>query len=221
MLCSWIFYDSPWGMLGLPAITVFWCGRKGRLHREQEGERMRQECKEMLQMLATSLQAGYSVERAFQETERELAVMYGRESRLRPALEKMNRLVSVNHPVEEAFLDMALELDVEEAVSLGYIFRQAKRMGGDYGKIIRDTAEKLEEKMRTHQEIQTMIAQKRLELQIMCAMPALILCYIRGTSYDFISPLYHNAAGVLIMSGCLILYGAMILLGDRLIRIEI
>ena len=33
---------------------------------------MQQECKELLQMLSASLQAGYSVERAFSDAEREL-----------------------------------------------------------------------------------------------------------------------------------------------------
>lgn len=105
--------------------------------------------------------------------------------------------------------------------SLGYIFCQAKRAGGDYGELIRSTAEKLEENLRTKQEIQTMTAQKRLELRIMSVMPVGILCYIRITSPDFISALYHNTSGVFIMSICLVVYGAMIALGDRLIRIEV
>lgn len=175
----------------------------------------------MLQLLSSSLQAGYSVERAFVETEKEIFLMYREKSLLLPELKKMNRLVSMNRPVEKAFLTLALHAKLDEMSSLGYIFSQAKRAGGDYGELIRSTTQKLEENLRTKQEIQTMTAQKQLELQIMSAMPALILLYIRITSYDFILPLYHNPAGILLMSMCLVLYGAMILLGDHLIRIEI
>ena len=118
-------------------------------------------------------------------------------------------------------MELAIHAGLDEMTSLGYIFRQAKRAGGDYGELIRGTAGKLEENLRTKQEISTMVAQKKLELQIMSAMPAMILIYIRVTSYDFISPLYHNMPGVLMMSICMAVYGAMVALGDRLIRIEV
>lgn len=220
-VCSWIFYDSWWGMLWIVGVLPFWCRRMEKRRQERKKCRMRQECREMLQLLSSSLQAGYSVERAFAETEKELCLMYREESLLLPELEKMNRLVSVNRPVEEAFLTLALHVKLDEMSSLGYIFSQAKRTGGDYGELIRSTAGKLEENLRTKQEIQTMTAQKQLELQIMSAMPAMILFYIRLTSYDFISPLYHNLVGILLMSICMIWYGVMILFGDRLIQIEI
>ena len=152
---------------------------------------MQQECKELLQMLSASLQAGYSVERAFSDAERELEAICDRDSLLLAELRKMNRLVKVSRPVEDVFLDLAEKTGLDEMVSLGYIFRQAKRTGGDYGRIMRDTARKLEEKLRTTQEIAAMTAQKQLELRIMCLMPVLILVYVRCTSFDFIAPLYH------------------------------
>ena len=182
---------------------------------------MQQECKELLQMLSASLQAGYSVERAFSDAERELEAICDRDSLLLAELRKMNRLVKVSRPVEDVFLDLAEKTGLDEMVSLGYIFRQAKRTGGDYGRIMRDTARKLEEKLLTTQEIAAMTAQKQLELRIMCLMPVLILVYVRCTSFDFIAPLYHNLAGVLVMTACMIFYGSMILLGDRLVQINV
>ena len=70
--CSWIFYDSSWGMAWLIFIVPFWCWLMARQRREKRRNRIQQESKELLQMLSTSLQAGYSVERAFCEAEREL-----------------------------------------------------------------------------------------------------------------------------------------------------
>ena len=68
---------------------------------------MQQECKELLQMLSASLQAGYSVERAFSDAERELEAICDRDSLLLAELRKMNRLVKVSRPVEDVFLDLA------------------------------------------------------------------------------------------------------------------
>lgn len=220
-VCSWIFYDSLWGMAWVMFIVPFWCWLMERQRREKRRGRIQQECKELLQMLSASLQAGYSVETAFCEAERELETIYGRESLLLSELRKMNRLVKVSRPVEDAFLALAEGTGLDEMVSLGYIFQQAKRTGGDYGRIMQDTARKLEEKLRTTQEIAAMTAQKQLELRIMCLMPVLILVYVRCTSFDFIAPLYHNLAGVLVMTVCMIFYGSMILLGDRLVQINV
>lgn len=220
-VCSWLFYDSWMGLIWGIGVLPFWCWRSKKKRREEAYGNICRECRELLQLLSSSLQAGYSAERAFVEAEKEMAMLYGKRSRLVPELKKMNRQVLVNRPVEEAFLELTIRCGVDEMGSLGYIFCQAKRAGGDYGELIRSTAEKLEENLRTKQEIQTMTAQKRLELRIMSVMPVGILCYIRITSPDFISALYHNTSGVFIMSICLVVYGAMIALGDRLIRIEV
>ena len=49
--CSWIFYDSFWGMAWMALIVPFWCWLMGKRNRRKRRDRMQQECKELLQML--------------------------------------------------------------------------------------------------------------------------------------------------------------------------
>lgn len=218
---AWLCYDSPWGILWIFLVAPVWMRRFRRARRRADTARKQQEFKELLLMVSTSIQAGYSVENAFVEAERELREMFGNESVLCPALHEVNAGVGVSVPLEKGFAEFAERLGLEDGDSFSQIFSFAKRTGGDYGKNIRRTALKIEEKIGTGQEIETILAEKRLELGIMSWMPPGIILYVRLTSGGFMASLYHNTVGILVMSGCLVAYGALLLLGERLVEIEV
>ena len=87
--------------------------------------------------------------------------------------------------------------------------------------MIRNTASKMAEVMDTKREIETMLSAKVYEQKIMTVMPAAVLLYIRIGSGEFLEGLYHNPAGVGIMTLCLCTYLAAYLLGKRMVQFEI
>lgn len=87
--------------------------------------------------------------------------------------------------------------------------------------MIRKAVRTISEKIDTEKEIQTMLASKKLEFDIMCAVPFVIIAYMKLTFGDFLDVLYGNAAGAAVMTVCIILYAGAYLLGRKLIRIEI
>lgn len=208
-------------MVWLIAVGPLWKRRRDKLRSRQLHIRKQQEFKELLLMISASIQAGYSVENAFADSEKELQKMFGDKSMLVPLLHEMNVRVGMNVPLEKAFLQFAGHLGLEDGISFAEIFSFAKRTGGDYGKNIRRTALKIEEKIGICQEIETILTEKQLELKIMSWMPPGMILYVRLTSGEFIKPLYHNAMGVLVMTGCLCLYALMLLLGERFVNIEV
>ena len=64
-------------------------------------------------------------------------------------------------------------------------------------------------------------AGKKMEQIIMKYMPFAIMLYMSITSPGFFDVLYHNAMGVLIMTGCLILYVVACFIADKILKIEI
>lgn len=76
-------------------------------------------------------------------------------------------------------------------------------------------------KIDTEQEIQTMFASKKLEFEIMCAVPFFIILYMKLTFGEFLSVLYENAAGRCFMTICLIAYIAAYSFGRKIIHIEV
>ena len=121
------------------------------------------EYKEFLLGLISSLESGYSVENAFLEAEQGIVRMFGANSVIAGELHRMNAKVELKAPVERAFLEFAASFPYEEAVNFANIFAFAKRLGGDYIRNIRRTAEKIEQKVELKQEITAAVAEKQME----------------------------------------------------------
>ena len=87
--------------------------------------------------------------------------------------------------------------------------------------ILAKTASVIEQKMETDREIQLMVSAKKMEQKIMNAVPFLIMFYVSSTSKGFFDVLYHNLAGIVIMTVCLGFYGAAYRLSRRIVEIEV
>lgn len=218
---AFLFYRSFMGLLIGVGVVPFWI-HLNRVERvEKRKARMLVEFKEYMMLIVQGLQTGYSLERGIKQAENELQRLYPHDSVLLPYAHVMNQKVSMNVQLEKAFMEFALSVGMEEAISLAEIIAFAKRSGGDYGKNIRETAVKIEDNLAVKQDIETITTEKRLELKVMCVMPIGILAYITLTSRGFVAPLYGNFAGIFIMTSCLIAYGFLIMLGKKIIDIKV
>ena len=83
------------------------------------------------------------------------------------------------------------------------------------------TQTQMAEIMDTRREIDTFLAAKIYEQRIMMVMPAGGLLYIRLGSGEFIADLYHNLAGICVMTGCLLVYLGACVLGRRMVQFDI
>lgn len=221
ILVAKLFYDSFWGLLAGFVIVPFWMKRYEKDMEQKRTSKLKTEFKEYMLLVANSLQAGYSLERALRQAEEEHVKLFSKNCLLFRPVHEMNGKIGMNIQVEKAFEEMAHAIGLEDAVNLSDILSFSKRAGGDYGRQIRQCAIKLDEKLMVNEEIETLITEKQLELKVMCVMPLGIIGYITMSSRDFIEPLYGNFPGVLLMSGCLLVYGLMIILGQKIVNIEV
>lgn len=221
VIIAYLFYRHIAGLLIAIVIIPFCLTLYRKELKQKNTEQMQSEFKEYMLIVANTLQTGYSLERALRQSEGELKKLYAQKSVLIRDIHEMNQKISMNMQVEKAFYEFANNTKLEEAISLADILSFSKRAGGDYGKQIRNAAIKIEDKLMVQQEINTVTAEKRLELKIMCYMPLLIIGYIAVTSRSFIEPLYITVLGRIVMSFCLIVYAVMISLGKRMIEIKV
>ena len=218
---AYIFYNSVWGMiLFVPEYQIIKRAYQS-YQRRQAKVHFQKEFKEFLLCINNALQTGHSMENAFLDAEHELQLIFREESVMYREVREINRQVRLAVPVEVAFQRFAEKYPYDEVQTFAEIFSFGKRLGGNYTKNLRRTVQKLEEKMQLQQEIQTMTAEKRLELSVMAIMPLGILVYMRLGTGDFMAPLYGNAIGVVLMTAALLMYVGMIYLGIRIIRIDV
>ena len=211
------FFDSPVGLLSVIPIGFLNLRRYCNVKNTKREEAIRSEFKEILLSVASSIRTGYSVENAFLDAVEMLKNMYGEKSILSEDLDEMNRRVSMRVSVEKAFFEIVKLYPLDEIESFGEIFLYTKRLGGGYAAYLKDTADRLEERITLRSELDSMIAQKKLELSIMSVMPMAILVYMKITGGSFLAPLYHNTFGVILMIACLVLYACSVALGNYMI----
>ena len=77
------------------------------------------------------------------------------------------------------------------------------------------------EKIDVEREIHTVISAKKMELRIMSVIPFAMIVYLRLSFPEFLSVLYGNVAGIIIMSVCLAIYLVSYEVGKRIVEIEV
>ena len=174
-----------------------------------------------MQTLGQSLQAGYSMENAWCEVEKEIGLMYGEEAEFFKNVKDMNNSIRMNVPIEKLFLEFAYSSGVEEAIRFAEIFAYGKRCGGDWKQIIDTTLYRMKERYDTRKEIEVLVAQKQMEQRIMNLMPLGMLAFLQLAAKDYMAALYHNWLGILCMSVCLCLYVATLILAEKILQIKV
>lgn len=222
VLCfSWLFYDTFFAVLFLFPMIWFWHKECAKERRKKKEEQFLKQFREWILLLAASLSAGYSVENAFGQSQRELQLMFPRGGLMVDELRNMLAKAENNQSPEVLLDELAGKYPLGEVVSFAEVFRTARTSGGSLNAIIRTTASKMAEVMDTKREIDTLLSAKVYEQKIMTVMPAAVLLYIRLGSEEFLEGLYHNPAGAGIMTLCLGIYLSAYLLGKRMVQFDI
>lgn len=218
---AWLFYRSWWGMILLPAVYTGCLKSYKKVQIKRKKEVLLYEFKDMMQALSAALLAGYSMENAYRDVERELRQLYGEQSLMYMEVRQMNAAIAVNEPIEQVFLEFAKRSGCEEIESFAEVFVFAKRSGGDFVKIIRVAVQKLSGKIEVEKEIETVLAGKKLEGRIMNVMPLFILAYMTLCAGDYLDVLYGNLPGRAVMSGVLVGYVATLYMSAHILEIRV
>lgn len=220
-LISILFYNSFWGMVTFPA-AVYLSGKAVYQKKERSRQkRLNLEFKDYMYAVSSALSAGYAIERAFLAGLKDAERLYGEESVLRKELEDLEQRLSLQEPIEHILKDFAAESKSEDIETFAEVFCYAKRGGGNFIHIIEVSVGRLCDKIEVREEIHTLMAEKKLEQKIMCAVPLGILLFFKATSPGFIGVLYGNLLGALIMTAALLLYGTAFFLGMKIMEVDV
>ena len=220
-MAAWLLYRSVWGMLLFPAAYLVCVKKYCTLQKEKRKEQLLMEFKDAMQSASAALLAGYSVENAWRETEKELLELHGEKGFMAAEVRWMNEGVRMNEPLERLLLSFAARSGCEEIESFAEVFAFAKRSGGDFVHIMQTTVQKLAGRIEVEREVATVLAGKRLEGRIMEIMPLAILAYLQVASGEFLDALYGSAFGVAVMSIAFCCYLAAIKWSEHILDIQI
>lgn len=161
------------------------------------------------------------MENAIREAEKDLHPLYPENSRIRKEFERMVHQMEMNLTAEQILEEFAERVHLEDAENFVTVFSVAKRTGGDSIAILKDSIRMIGEKLEVEREIQTLLAAKKLEFQVMCVIPLGMVMYMRAAFPEFLSVLYGNAPGIFLMTVCMGIYGFAYQMGKKMIQIEV
>ena len=218
-LLSYVFYRS-WIVvfLLLPTLLPYLNYRCKSCIRKRK-EELTLQFREMMHAVIAGLQAGYSVENAFLHTYEDMKLLYGRNAMITEELLQINRELRNNRNLEDLLSDLAMRSHIRDIRDFAEVFRIAKRSGGDLPGILKNTADLISDKIEVRREIATQISAKKMEQKIMDLVPFGIILYIDATTPGFFDPLYHNAAGIALMSALMVVYVIAYRMAEKILDI--
>lgn len=221
MVISWLFYESWLAFVCLIPAGVWYflhweagCIRRKKL--EFTGQ-----FREAIQSLSASMRVGYSVENAMKEAKKDLSILYREDTAIQREFTHMVRQIYLQVPMEQIMEEWADRVDQEDVRNFVNVFVMAKKSGGNMLGIIRNSADRIRDKLEIRAEIDTMLAARRYEFKIMSAIPFGMLAYMKASFPEFMGILYGNLPGAGVMSVCLAMYFGAYMLGERIVNIEV
>lgn len=218
-LFSVLFYDSLWPMaVGSIALFPFYKRERDKILKKKD-EKLTEHFKESLFAVLSALKAGYSVENAFIEAQKEMTFRFTEKDAMVQELILINRQVKNNMPIEKLLENFAQKTYSEDIKDFADIFKLAKRSGGDMGEIMEHTISVITRRMEMRETIKLLSAAKKYEQNIMNLVPVGIIFYIRLTNPGYFDSLYHNLFGAVVMTAALFVYIGAYLLSEKILEI--
>lgn len=218
---SYFFYRSVYAAIFLSPLALFFLKNKKKELSVKRRRELSMQFKDAILAVSANQKAGYSVENAFKEAGRDMALLYGWDSCICKELAYIAKGLDNNIILEKLLYDFAVRSHIADILQFADVFMIAKRSGGNMTEILSETADVIEQKISVDKDIQVLISSKKMEQKIMNVIPFIIISYIDTTSKGFFDSLYHNPAGIIIMTICLAVYLSAFLISRKLVEIEV
>ena len=222
-LCTavgWLFYDTIlYSVAGWPGYLLFF-PKVSALKVNKYQKQMRLEFTDVMISIYSSLSAGATVEQSLRRAWEDMERILKPESRMLLELEFVCRKMEHNIPTAQCLEEMAERCRDTEIENFTQILVLGKRQGGKLAMLVRDSVEKIQQRIETTYEIEGLIGAKRNEFLFMCMIPAGIIVYMRLFSPEFMSVLYGNPVGAALMTLCLFVYIGAFCMGLKILQLN-
>ncbi|MGE5630280.1 MAG: type II secretion system F family protein [Caulobacteraceae bacterium] len=219
---GYVFYRSAAISLLITPASLLYPRIKVKAIISKRKEELNLQFKEALYSLSSSLSAGKSIETAFKDALKELALEYpDPETYIIKEIELINKRIEMNETIEEALADFAGRAHIEDIQSFTDVFVICKRTGGNLVHVIKNTADIINEKIDIKQEIKVMLTEKRLEHKVLNLMPVIIILLVSTSAEEFMKPVFTEPLGRAVMTISILLFAAAYFISSKIMDIEV
>jgi tight adherence protein B len=191
-------FNPWWALLGLlVGLAVPFIVLNIRTSNRQKA--FSEQLPDTLTLMAGSLSAGFSLPQAVDSVVKE---------GLEPISSEMQKAVveaRLGVPIEEALENIAVRTQNKDFAWVVMAIRIQRQVGGNLSEILRIVAETLRERAYLRRQIRTLSAEGRISAVIIAAMPFVMLIYLLFVRPEYITLLFTETLGLIMIVGALIL----------------
>ena len=206
-------------LAGAVAVKLFLPMRTEQL-RDKRKSQLRNQFRDMLEALSTSLNAGKNVTDSFISVLEDMRVQYSQDAYIVQELEVINSGLLNNMNIEEILADFGARSGVEDISSFARVFEVCYRKGGNIKQVIRNTYDILSDKMAINEDIETVVTGSKNEQYLMLVMPIMMIAMIKSISADFAAN-FATATGLVSTTIGLVLFVVAYFVGRKVLDIKL
>lgn len=172
----------------------------------------------MMETLSTSLAAGTNLQDAVVNAHNDLLGQYEEDELIIVELAEIINGMNNGKNLEEMFLNFGKRSVNEDIMNFANVISNCYRLGGNFAEVVRHTREIISDKFAVSDEIATKISSNRLQLNVMCIMPIVLVGMLKMSSSDFAANL-SSFIGVLVTTISIGIFVGSYIWGQKIIDI--
>ncbi len=168
-----------------------------------------------LNLLSTSLRAGYSILQAIEAASQEAPEPTRREFGRAMAEIRLGR------PMIEALGDIAVRMESKDFEWAVLAIAIQREVGGNLAEVLQSTAETILHRNRFRREVKALTAEGRFSAWIMGLMPVVVFMAVFFMNPKYIEPLYTTTIGMVMLGGSVLLLAAGVFWMMKIVNIDV
>jgi tight adherence protein B len=168
-----------------------------------------------LNLLSTSLRAGYSIMQAIEAAAQEAPEPTRREFGRAMAEIRLGR------PMIDSLGDIAARMESKDFDWAVLAISIQREVGGNLAEVLQSTAETIQHRNRFRREVKALTAEGRFSMWIMALLPVAVFGMIMVLNPGYAEPLYTTIPGYAMVGGALFLMVVGVLWMQKIVKIEV
>lgn len=206
-------------IVGLIAGKLFLPVRQKQII-EKRRRNLRDQFRDMLEGLVTSLGAGNNVPDSFSAVYNDLKIQYDSDAYIIKELEIILEGIRHNVPVENILMDFGVRSGIPDIETFANVFNISYRKGGNIKDVIRNTHNIISEKIEIAEDIETTVTSGKMDQKIMLILPIALISIIKFMSPEFAEN-FTTPTGVISTTIAIVCFIGAYFLGKTMLDIKV
>lgn len=205
-------------IMGLIALKFFLKAVIQNLKNKRDNK-LQKQFMDMLENLSFSLSSGNTVNDSFLNARGDLLNQYTEKDMIIVELNEIVNGIQNGKTLEEMMQSFGKRSGNEDIENFANVISNCYRLGGDFNSVIRKTRMILGDKVAISDEINTKLMSNKLQLNVMCIMPVVLVGLLKVSSTSFAQNL-SSLIGVVVTTFSIGLFIAAYFWGQKIIDIR-